>query len=65
MNYGRVLDTGYVVDIPEKESFYESNAGIFRTKRRAEEQCERLKATHGYKGKVRKVALVLVEEESN
>ena len=63
MKYGRVIDVGYVVDIHERESFYQSNVGIFRTKRRAEEQCERLKAMKGFNCEVRKVSIVIMEDE--
>lgn len=62
MNYERVIDTGYVVDIPEKETYYQSNTGIFKTRRHAENLCKWAKAHCGFNCEVRKVALVIVED---
>ncbi len=59
---GSILDTGYVIYVPERKDFCTANVGIFKTKRRAEDQCNRHNKIYGTKWKVLKVNLVVTQE---
>lgn len=56
-----VLDTAYVVYFPDTDEYFGSNVGLYRTKQGAERRAEFWKRM--YNCEVRKVELVLVEEE--
>lgn len=59
----KCIDEGYVVMINDKE-FIKSNTGIFRSKRNAEERCNKLKRAYPKRNiKLAKVKLMVVEEE--
>lgn len=59
---GYVFDTGYVVYDPDTDRYITANVGIFRTKRNAEERCNRINKIYKKSMKVVKVNIVAVEE---
>ena len=61
MNSNEILDTGYVIMLDE-DNYCTANVGIFRTKRNAEKQCERVNRVRYPNAKVVKVNLVIADE---
>lgn len=61
-NNGTILDSGYVIYDPERDDYYTSNTGIFKTKRNAQKQCDLMRRYYAKKAEVIKVNLVITEE---
>lgn len=59
---GTVLDTGYVIYAPERDEYLTANVGLFRTKSRPQEHCDRHNKIYGTKWEVVKVNLVVTQE---
>ena len=59
---GHVFDTGYVVYDPDKDSYFTSNTGIFKTKLNAEKQCASWNRVFKTSCTVVKVNIVAVDE---
>ena len=58
---GEIIDTGYVVYDPDRDTYYTANVGIYVTERNAQKECDLLNRVHKYNCKVLKVNLVVTE----
>lgn len=60
-----ILDTGYVV-INKDNNYFTANAGLYRTKKGAQKECDRANSYYPNRCyKVVKVNLVVVEEDDD
>lgn len=62
MYNGLILDSGYVVYIPEKNAYFTSNVGVFKTKRNAQKACDRYKRWYTGICEVVKVNIVISDD---
>lgn len=59
---GDILDTAYVVYLPEADDYFTANRGLYRTERNAQKECDWQKRVYNRNCKVLKVNLVVTEE---
>lgn len=62
MEDNRVLETGYIIYFPDEHEFLTANVGLYKTEQGAKNRMEWW-LEKGYNCQVRKVELVLAEEE--
>lgn len=64
MSMESIVDTGYIIYDPQKDEYYTSTTGIFKTERNAQSICDRWNRTSRYEGRliVRKVNVVFAEQ---